>query len=180
MTYVAFLRGINVTGRNRILMAELRAMFEALGFGGAQTLLQSGNVLFSCNAQAARALEARLEAETAKRLGVTTPYVVRSAKELAAFAAANPFVREAKDDPAHVIGWFVKGAIAARNVEALRAAIKGPEYVAFGKRDGYMVYPSGMGTSKLTPAVVDAKLGVQGTGRNWNTVLKLLAMTETV
>ena len=103
---------------------------------------------------------------------------MRSAKELAAFAAANPFPREARDDPGHLIGWFVKGAITASHVEALRAAIKGPEYVAFGKRDGYLVYPNGAGTSKLTPAVVDAKLGVPATGRNWNTVLKLIAMTK--
>jgi uncharacterized protein (DUF1697 family) len=109
---------------------------------------------------------------------VTTPYVVRSATELVAFVAANPFAREANDDPAHLVGWFLKGACERSDVDALRAAIKGTEYVAFGKKNGYLVYPSGIGTSKLTPAVIDGKLGTPGTGRNWNTIVKLLALTQ--
>lgn len=175
-SHVALLRGINVGGRNLVAMATLREMFEALGFSGVQTLLQSGNVVFDGGRRSPAALERLLEGETAKRLGIAAAYSVRTAEEWRDAIAANPYAREAKADPSHLVVMFLKQAPPAANVKALGAAIRGPEYLRAVGRELYIVYPAGIGTSKLTNAVVERTLGMSGTARNWNTVLKLGAM----
>jgi uncharacterized protein (DUF1697 family) len=64
-------------------------------------------------------------------------------------------------------------------VESLRAAIKGPEQVEARGREAYFFYPAGVGRSKLTHNLIEKTLGEIGTARNWNTVLKLQALTRT-
>ena len=153
-------------------MADLRAFMEALGFTSVNTLLQTGNVVFDATGTP-RALEARLEREAAARLGLSTDFHVRTDREWRKAIAANPFPREADDDPSHLVLVSLKAPVTAVRVKALRAAIRGPERVEANGRHAYIVYPAGIGTSKLTAAVIDAKLGTRGTARNWNTVRKL-------
>ncbi len=174
-TRLALLRGINVGGNRKIAMADLRAFFEGLGFTGVKTLLQTGNVLFDDKRSPAR-LEATLEREAAARLGLTTDFHVRTDREWRDVVAANPFPREAERDPAHLVVVCLRDAVTPARVKALRAAIRGPERMEAVGRHAYIVYPAGIGTSKLTAAVIDAKLATRGTARNWNTVRKLEAL----
>jgi uncharacterized protein (DUF1697 family) len=174
--HVALLRGINVGGHNLVAMSDLRNLLGALGFAGAKSLLQSGNLVFDSERLTGTELERLLEVETAKRLGVTPDYLVRSAAEWGTLVARNPFPQEAKDDPAHLLVMCLKAAVPAKNVQALRAAIKGAERVRAVGKQLYVVYPEGIGRSKLTNTLIEKKLGVRGTGRNWNTVLKLAAL----
>jgi uncharacterized protein (DUF1697 family) len=74
---------------------------------------------------------------------------------------------------------FLRCAPAADDVEALRAAISGPEVVQAGGKHLYAVYPNGIARSSLTTALIERTLRTRGTGRNWNTVSKLAALTET-
>src|SRR6476619_4826790 len=98
--HIALLRGINVGGRCLVSMADLRELFESLGFAGARTLLQSGNVVFDAGrGRSPAALEAVREAETAKRCAVPAAYFVRTAAEWEKIVARNPFPAEAKKDP---------------------------------------------------------------------------------
>jgi uncharacterized protein (DUF1697 family) len=157
-------------------MADLRDLLTGLGFKDVMSLLQSGNVVFTSDAPAGADLEARLEAETHKRLGLQTAFFVRTPRDLDAIIASNPFPKEAKSDPSHLVVMFLKAEPKAGAVENLRAAIRGPELVAATGKHAYITYPAGIGESRLTTAVVEAKLGTQGTGRNWNTVLKLAAL----
>jgi len=175
-SHAALLRGINVGGRNLVAMAKLREMFEALGFSAVQTLLQTGNVIFDGGKKSAAALERLLESETKKRLAVAPAYSVRTSDEWHETIAANPYSKEAKRDPGHLVVMFLKQPPPAANVKALSAAIKGPEYLRAVGRELYIVYPAGIGTSKLTNAVIERTLGMSGTARNWNTVLKLGAI----
>jgi uncharacterized protein (DUF1697 family) len=177
-THIALLRAVNVTGRNRVAMAELRALFSRLGFGDAQTLLQSGNVLFRGGARSAAVLERVFEAETEKRLGVETDYFVRTAAEWRKMVADNPFPAEAKRDPGRLVAVCLKEAPGTANVKALQAAITGREVVRAKGREAYIVYPDGQGRSRLTNALIEKHLGTRGTARNWNTVLKLAALLE--
>jgi uncharacterized protein (DUF1697 family) len=177
-SHIALLRGINVGGRNLVTMSQLRDLFADLGFAGATTLLQSGNVVFKCNGQTADALEKLLEKETASRLSVSAEYIVRSAAEWAKIVAANPFPDEAKADPSHLVVMFLKAATTPKDVKSLQASIKGPETVEGRGKHLYITYPAGIGTSKLTGSVIEQKLGVRGTARNWNTILKLLALSS--
>ncbi len=174
--HIAFLRGINVGGRNAVGMADLREMVGKLGFTGAKTLLQSGNLVFAAAGKTPTALEKLLEQETAKRLGVACDYVIRSEKELAKVVAANPFPKAAKDDPSHLVVVFLKSAANAKDVQALQESIPGRETVRGDGKHLYITYPDGIGTSKLTNVVIEKKLGTRGTARNWNTTLKLLAL----
>lgn len=172
MAFVALLRGINVGGRNMVPMADLSAMFEELGYTGVGTLLQSGNVVFSGRGTPL-SIEKRLEEATAERFGLGVSYFVRTAEELAKVAEANPLKDEARDDPSHLLVIFLKEPATAARALALREALEGPEVVRVQGRHAYVSFPAGIGKSKLTPALIEKHLG-RGTGRNWNTVRKLL------
>lgn len=176
--HVALLRGINVGGRNLVAMSELRDLLGSLGLSGVQSLLQSGNLVFHADRRSGTALERLLEAETQKGLGVTADYVVRSSKEWQTIIERNPFPKEAERDPSHLVVMFLKSAPAAKDVKALQAAIKGPEAVRTDGKQLYIVYPAGIGRSKRSGTLIERMLDTRGTGRNWNTVLKLAAMIQ--
>jgi uncharacterized protein (DUF1697 family) len=174
---IALLRAVNVANRNMVAMSDLRAMAERLGLAKVQTLLQSGNLVFDGKPGGAK-LETLLESEAKKRLKVETDFFVRTAGEWRALIAANPFPAEAKKDPSHLVLLCLKDAPGKPALEALRQAIKGREQVETDGRQAYAVYPDGIGRSKLTAALIEKHLGTRGTGRNWNTVLKLAALTR--
>jgi uncharacterized protein (DUF1697 family) len=73
---------------------------------------------------------------------------------------------------------FLKAAPDVKNVKALQAAITGPEIVRAEGKQAYIVYPSGIGRSRLASTLIEKKLGARGTGRNWNTILKLAALAK--
>ena len=172
-TRIALLRAINVAGHQKIAMADLRALFEDLGYGDVQSLLQTGNVIFSGKSSSTAALERHLEAESEKRLGLGTDFFVRSVKQWSQVIADNPFPAEAERAPSHLLVQFLKKTPVAGGVEALRTAIRGPEIVRLVGKQLYVVFPDGIGDSKLTTKIVERNLGVVGTGRNWNTVMKI-------
>jgi uncharacterized protein (DUF1697 family) len=176
--HIALLRAVNVGGHGVVAMSDLRALFAGLGFDDVRTLLQSGNVVFRSSGRSTAAVEKRLEMEAEKRLGLRTAFLVRSAKEWDAMIAGNPFRNEAERDPGHLVIMCLKDAPEAAAVAALQAAIKGPEVVRAGSRHVYLVYPDGIGPSRLTIKVIEGKLGTQGTARNWNTVRKLAALAR--
>jgi uncharacterized protein (DUF1697 family) len=174
--HIALLRAVNVGGKNLVPMAALKAMMEELGFPGTRSLLHSGNLIFDAGRRKPDALEAFLEQETETRFGVRPDYFVRSAAEWSEIIAHNPFPREAKDDPGRLHVLALKAAPSAAQVNALRAAIKGPETVRTWTRHAYIYYPDGAGNSKLTPRLIETKLETRATARNWNTMLKLRAL----
>jgi uncharacterized protein (DUF1697 family) len=178
MIYVALLRAINLAGRNKVAMSDLRELVTRLGFSEVRTFIQSGNVVFRSDKKDTARLERLLEAETEKRLGIKVDYFVRSAEEWRAIVAANPFRNEARRDPGHLLVAFLKDVPSADDVDALRAAIVGREVVRSVGRQAYIVYPDGVGRSRLTSVLTEKKLGTRGTARNWNTVLKLGALAE--
>jgi len=178
MTYIALLRAINLAGRSAVAMSDLRDLVGTLGFTNVQTLLQSGNVVFRGARRSSAALERRFQAEASQRLGVDTDFFVRTAAEWEALIAQNPFRDEAQRDPGRLLAVVLKRAPADEDIRALQGAIKGPEIVRGGARHAYIVYPDGVGRSRLTSAIIEKKLGSSGTGRNWNTVLKLAALAS--
>jgi uncharacterized protein (DUF1697 family) len=176
--HIALLRAINVGGKNLVAMSDLRDLVGDLGFTEAKTLLQSGNVLFQSKSRKGSDLEMLLQAETEKRLQISIDYFVRTAAEWETIIDRNPFREEAERDPGHLLVVLLKRAPEPTALEALRAAIKGPELVRSDGKQLYAVYPDGIGRSKLTNALIEQKLGSCGTGRNWNTVLKLGQMAQ--
>ena len=172
-THIALLRAINVGGHRKIAMAELRDWLNELGFGEPRSLLQTGNLVFGGGRRTGAGLERFLEAEAAKRLELRTDFFARTAEEWESLMKGNPFPDAAKKDPSHLVVMFLKDAPSAKSVKELQAAIKGPEVVKAKGRQLYIVYPKGIGRSRLTNALIERKLGTRATGRNWNTVVKL-------
>jgi len=164
--YIALLRAVNVGGTGKLPMSELKAMCLDAGFTDVLTYIASGNVLFRSALSAAKVkstLESRLAAYAGKPVGVA----VLTADELAAVLQANPFPKAA---PNHTVVIFLD---APPPKDALRHATgQKREAMKLGKREIFVHYPDGIGTSKLKIPAAKA-----GTARNMNTVAKLAALT---
>lgn len=176
-SHAALLRAVNIGSYNKVPMSGLRDLAATLGLREPKTLLQSGNLVFADPAERMAAeLERLLEQALAETFGVRTDVFVRSGADLARVIANNPFPREAKKDPSHLLVAFQKEGATPDQVAALQAAIVGREQVRGAGRELYLVYPEGIGRSKLTTAVTAKYIKSPGTARNWNTVLKLAAL----
>lgn len=168
--YVALLRGINVGGHRKVPMADLRDVVAEAGGRDVATYLASGNVVLAHAARSAAALERRLEAAVADRFGFDVDVLVRSARELGAVVAANPYER---DDGAKVVAWFCREPVTAAMFDGLDAAALAPEGLTVGERVVYLDLPFGQARSTLIEAVDRLRLPLTVTARNWNTVLAI-------
>lgn len=177
--HIALLRAVNLAGSSSVAMADLRFVMAGLGFE-AKTLLQSGNLVFDAGKQKGGALESLIEKELAARLSLKTEIFLRTAKKWQALVAANPFPKEAKTDPGHLVLITLRETAKPALAKALQASIKGRETIVAAGRELYAVYPDGIGRSKLTMATIEKALGTRGTGRNWNTVLKIATLAAEV
>jgi len=176
MTHIALLRAINLGAYNKVAMGDLRDLLTSLGMRDPVSLLQSGNLVFRTTTQPTIRLERLLEKAAATRLQLETNFFVRTGKEWKAIIAGNPFPDEAKRDPGHLLVVCLKDPPNRAAIAALQDAIVGREVVRAKGREAYIVYPDGVGRSRLTMALIEKKLGTRGTARNWNTVVKLGAL----
>ena len=175
--HIALLRAVNLGPHHRVPMAALRELALGLGLTNARTLLNSGNVVFEAGRRSPAALEQVLEAETARRLGVRTDFMVRRATEWHALIAANPFPDVASREPNRLLVVCLKAAPGLPTVRAFEQATRpGRERVRIVGPQAYIVYPDGVGQSTLTMTAIEKALATRGTGRNWNTVLKLASL----
>lgn len=173
--FVALLRGINVTGTNKIPMADLRGHCAGLGWEEVETYIQSGNVVFAPKGTAAR-LEAALEEEIEARFGLKIPVVVRSAAEWPKLVAGNPFPEAAEKEPNRLMLLLSKKPPAPAAAEAIQERAKAGERVTRAGDALWIHFPAGAGTSKLSPSLIDRLVGSPATSRNYRTLLKLQEM----
>ena len=173
---VALLRGINVGGRRRVAMAELREALADLSHEDVRTLGQSGNVVLTSDA-APDELGTALEDAMASRLGVDARVVVRTRDELADVVARDPLAG-VWDDPRRYQVSFLSAAPDAEVVQGLLAADVAPERLAVARRELYAWHPGGIQRSPLAALLTDRRLGVTATARNWSTVTGLLALAD--
>ena len=174
--YIGLLRAINVTGRNKVGMASLRDLLSGCGLDDPRSLLQSGNLVFGSSDRSTAELEGLLQTAARERLGLDTDFMVRTDAEWHRIVSDNPVPDAARDDPAHLVLQVLHAAVEHERFAGLQQAIIAREVVRGAGRHAYLVYPDGIGNSKLTYPVIARHLGVPSTGRNWNTVLKLAAM----
>jgi len=163
--FVALLRAVNVGGTGKLPMTELKAMCEELGFGAVRTYIASGNVVFTSR-KSESAIKAALEKRLHAYAGAPVGVLVRSAAEMAQVAADNPFPKMA---PNRTVAIFLDKAPPADALAGIRGQ-RGEE-IKLGRREIYVHYGDGMGTSKL--AIPAAKTG---TARNMNTVAMMAKM----
>ncbi|HEY0591394.1 MAG TPA: DUF1697 domain-containing protein [Thermoanaerobaculia bacterium] len=176
-TFIALLRGINVGGRNRVPMPELREICGELGWGGVATYVNSGNVVFTAGATAA-ALESALERAIEAQFGLSIPVIVRTSREWSTYLRSNPFAAASEREGNAVMLALSKakpGRDAAKVLE---------ERATFGERIArtgdaiWIHFARGVGKSKLSPGLIDRVIGSPTTMRNWRTVVALGEMVR--
>jgi uncharacterized protein (DUF1697 family) len=174
---VALLRGINVGRAHQLGMPRLAELLTGRGYGAVRTHLRSGNVVLDSTLAEAD-LVADLETAIEREFGFGVPVVVRTAEELAAVISGDPFATVATD-PARYLVTFLPGEPAPERVDALPAVDGRGEYLVRG-RELYMWLPDGISRTPLAAWKWDRLLGMEGTGRNWNTVTRLGTLTSEV
>jgi uncharacterized protein (DUF1697 family) len=177
---VSMLRGVNVGGHNKVAMEALRSLYASLGLLDAQTYVQSGNVVFRTKDTNLASLATRIESAIERSFGFRPSVILRTTSELRAALAANPFASRSGIEPSKLLVTFLAGSPSAEaRLKAL--GIKAdPEELHIVGRELFIYFPNGMARPKLSMASVERALKIPGTGRNWNTVTKLLAMAESL
>ncbi|HLA71260.1 MAG TPA: DUF1697 domain-containing protein [Steroidobacteraceae bacterium] len=172
--YVALFRGINVGKAKRIAMADLRALLAKLGFADIQTLLNSGNAVFTGAAERPDKLAARLREAVGKKLGVDALVIIKSGKDVAGIMAGNAIEKHATDHSRLLVA-MTNDAKALASLESIAKTEWGAEKVHLGKHAAYVWCANGILESKAAVALLK-NLKETGTTRNWATLTKIHAL----
>ncbi|MEI7555996.1 DUF1697 domain-containing protein [Candidatus Chlorohelix sp.] len=177
-TYLSLFRAINVGGNAQVKMAALTEVHEALGLSNIATYLQTGNVVFDSKEIDPHQLTEQITTEFEKRFGFHTEVMLRTQAELKEVFANNPFINQPEKETKWVVVMFLSDTPDEQAQHNFSSAFSGLEELHLSGKELYIYYPNGIGTSKLINAVIEKKLKVTGTGRNWNTVTKLAEIMQ--
>jgi uncharacterized protein (DUF1697 family) len=172
------LRGVNVGGHNKIKMEALKALYEFLGFESPETYVQSGNVIFRTKEKNFAAVAKRIQEGIERKFGFRPDVILRTASELRNVIARNPFAKRRNLDPGSFLVTFLAGEPSAEGRANLLKINMAPEEVRIDGRELYAYYPNGLARPKVPWAKIERTLKTSGTGRNWNSVNKLLEIAE--
>ncbi|MBC8080212.1 MAG: DUF1697 domain-containing protein [Gorillibacterium sp.] len=175
--YIALLRGINVSGQKMIRMVELKQMFEELDLLQVQTYIQSGNVLFESNEEET-GLRLRIQQEIERVFGFSVPVVLRTVQELERIIATCPFPVNDLPEGESVYVAHLQEAPSQEGIDRLLSYNNEVDELRIHGLDVYILYRQNAGRSKLTTTLIEKRLGVSATTRNWNTVNKLVEMSK--
>jgi uncharacterized protein (DUF1697 family) len=175
--YVALLRSVNVAGHGRISMADLKETFLTLGYTDVATYIQTGNVLFRTPGRSATTLAAAIEGQLACDFGHSPAVVLRTVPDLARVVETSPFPKKGADPSRHHVT-FLATAPSKERLAAFTAPPSGRDELAIVGQEVYVHTPDGYAGTKLTGTLLERRLGVVSTTRNWNTVTKLHALAE--
>lgn len=171
---VALLRGINLAGKRKVPMARLRELAAEIGLDHPETYIQSGNLVFSTHLDEAGTVGA-LESALHSEFGFEVPVICRSADEIEAVSSGHPFSDLGLDDRLLQVAFLDRPP--AQAVESLISADEfAPDRFKGDGREIYLAYPDGSARSKLGHALLESRLGVSATLRNWRSVSKLAEM----
>lgn len=172
--YISILRGINVGGNRKILMADLKNLYEKLEFSNVQTYIQSGNVIFESDRHDSNAeLEQLIQQATSETLKFDVPVIVRTAQEMAESIANNPFWNEKDADIDRLHLTFLKEMPTPEKLEKIKTMAFPPDKYEIIGKEIFIFCSAGYSDSKLTNQFFENKLGIPATTRNWKTVMKL-------
>jgi uncharacterized protein (DUF1697 family) len=175
---ISLLRGVNLGPHNRLKMEELRALYEALKLRDAQSYVQSGNVIFRSAEKDLDGLARRIEGAIEKKFGFRPPVILRTTAELREAIAKNPFATRREIAPNKLLVTFLDRDPGEKVREQVRKINTAPEELRIEGREVFIYFPNGMARPKMKWAVVERVLKTQWTGRNWNSVQKILEMAE--
>jgi uncharacterized protein (DUF1697 family) len=175
---IAILRGINVGGKRKILMADLRAMFDKMKFSNVHTYIQSGNVLFDLKEEVDNLeLAKNIEKAIKEQFGFDVPVIVRTPKEIEKAINQNPLYKD-DTDIGHLHLTFLNEEPLTKNKEKLKSYTYEPDKFELIGKDVFIYCEGKYHQSKLTNNFFETKLKVNATTRNWKTVLKLKGLSD--
>jgi uncharacterized protein (DUF1697 family) len=175
--FVSLFRAINVGGHSQVKMAELTELHRTIGLANVRTYLQTGNVVFETDRNDSTLLASEIAQGFEQKFGFATEVMVRNVSELRQLTTLNPFNQPERESK-WVVVMFLSVSPEARAKKELLEVYKGPEEMHFVDKELFIYYPEGIGRSKLSNNYIEKKIKAMGTGRNWNTVMKLLEMTQ--
>ena len=175
---ISMLRGVNVGGHNKIKMDALRALYESLKLRDAQTYVQSGNVIFRSDERDLPRLTKRIGDGIERKFGFRPSVILRTAAEMRGVVARNPFAKRRGIEPGKLLVSFLASDPGEEAREKVRQMKCDPEELRIEGRELYIYFPNGQGRSKLSGAALEKALKTPATGRNWNSVTKMLEMAE--
>ena len=179
-TYIAILRGINVSGHKMIKMEALRAMFETLKFKNTKTYIQSGNVVFQSKETNVDKIRSMIVKKIEEEFGFKVPVIIKGLDEIKTVLINNPFINKRKEDNTKLHVTFLSGEPDPQAI----TAIKGEQYAAdefiLSGRNIYLYCPGGYGNTKLSNNFFENKLKVVATTRNWKTINELALIGEAI
>lgn len=177
---ICMLRAVNVGGHNKVKMAELLSLCRSLRFRNPQTYVQSGNVIFATPESDLSVVSRKMSGRFLRDFGFSSEIILRTLDELRDVVARNPFAGRKEIEPNKLLVSFLArdpGDGVRAKVRAFRSEV---EEIRIDGRELYIYFPNGMGRPKFSAAALDKILQIPATGRNWNSVTKMLAMAETL
>ncbi len=177
-TYIAILRGINVSGKNKIAMKELKAVFDGAGYQNVATYIQSGNVVFRHKQTAEKTLAQQITQLIKTAFGLDVPVLVRTADDIQKAYDENPFLKQKGIDADKLHITFLADIPTQENIDKANTYNYTPDEFIIAVNNVYVHCPNGYGNTKLTNTFFENKLKVQATTRNLKTAAKLVEMGQ--
>jgi uncharacterized protein (DUF1697 family) len=178
-TYISILRGINVSGHKKILMADLKTLYTSIDLVEPQTYIQSGNVIFKINKkESCKQLAEKIEKAIAEKYNFQVPVLVLSVQELQAILDSNPFLIRAGIDIEKLHITFLEETPNKNAIEKLELSKFLPDECFIHNKQIYLYCPGGYGNTKLSNTFFESKLKVKATTRNLKTANTLLKLAD--
>jgi len=178
-SYIALLRGINVSGHNKIKMADLRELFSNLNFSAITTYIQSGNVIFKSTDIDISKIESSIKEAIKKKFNYDVKVLVITKKDIETVFASNPFLKNKTPDITKLCVTFLSGEPTIDGLLRLEdVASKGEDEFKMTDKFLYLHCPSSFAKTKLTNNLIERKLKVDATSRNWKTITKLVELSN--
>jgi uncharacterized protein (DUF1697 family) len=180
-TYVALLRGINVSGKKIVKMEDLRKLMEGAGYGSVKTYIQSGNVVFEAKEKSKTKIAEAIEKLIGNAYGFEVTVFVLDMAGLEKAIDNNPFAENREPEGSgtkKIYVTFLSGLPSPENLEKLKSAPIGEDRIALFEDILYFKLAVSAADSKLSNTLIESKLKLKATTRNWNTSLKLHAMLD--
>lgn len=177
--YIAILRGINVGGHRKILMADLKQMFAKLGFTDVTTYIQSGNVVFTSDLDEKPSDIANLiERKICTTFDFFVPVIIRSSEDFKKLPKTNPLFTSEDCDTDRLHLTFLSAAPEKERINEIKKYDFSPDKFEIIDDNIFLFISGKLSDTKITHKFLESKLGVIASNRNWRTVNKLIEISK--
>jgi uncharacterized protein (DUF1697 family) len=179
LTFISFLRGVNMAGHNSIKMNDLSNLYMDLGFTDVETYIQSGNVIFcSDKNEQVQVISKRIEDSILERFNLNIPVMIRTVPEIKELSSSNIFLSEENFNPAKMAVIFLHEECKNSQIKKVADVNYPPDRFLVSGSEIFIYCPGGFGKTRLYTNFFEKKMGVIGTGRNWKTITTILNIAE--